>query len=636
MLTSLERRFELLSYAVLLCLAIVPAYHFKAYRISPKVFGVLVAFILLLAFLKHYFFPCQAKVYSVIEFSWLFHLGQASLIIATIFLWKQNASQTYFYFFTTLNVIIASYSKITVLFLIGLLGYTTILILCSIHQTRINKKFLLRYPQFHIVVGIVSFVVAFFVVIFLAVYREELGNWQPFDYETKPRRIGFSPYSHLSSIDLSISTKPILRYYAPSACYYLRGKIFDSYEQGRWYLQEENITSIFATQENSLKFLFILLPSIPAQQTHQLVFLENEGNVIFAPLNAVQVSTTTRYNPLYINQEQAIWGAPNLPTKIGIGVYNTPDIKQKNNLYLTEQEHQRYCNIPKEIQSYFKQLGTSIVGNITNNQEKLQAIYEYLTKNYTYKTSITLSPELDPIISFLEQKQGGHCELFASAFVMLARSQGIPSRYVTGYYAYEWNEWGKFHTVRECDAHAWAEVFMPEKGWQTIETTPSQAVNVALQEYRSIWSTWWETICEFFYRYTENIFDWISNFLYYMIISVVLIVGIIFFSKYPYKQKRKKVLTQKIIPTHFRSCHPQLYQLWQEFVKSIPSAKPRAPEQTLNEWIVAQKPFLSDCKLDYAQQLIQALQEELYSNNPIPLSVILQLSQQWQSVKNSQ
>ena len=55
---------------------------------------------------------------------------------------------------------------------------------------------------------------------------------------------------------------------------------------------------------------------------------------------------------------------------------------------------------------------------------------------------------------------------------MLCRSRGIPCRYVTGYYAHEFNSVGDFLTVRDCDAHAWTEVHLPGKGWTTFDPTP--------------------------------------------------------------------------------------------------------------------------------------------------------------------
>ena len=66
--------------------------------------------------------------------------------------------------------------------------------------------------------------------------------------------------------------------------------------------------------------------------------------------------------------------------------------------------------------------------------------------------------------------------MFASALVLLLRAQGIPARYVGGYYAHEWNHWGKFISIRSGDAHAWAEVYLPQRGWITVDATPANSL----------------------------------------------------------------------------------------------------------------------------------------------------------------
>jgi hypothetical protein len=74
---------------------------------------------------------------------------------------------------------------------------------------------------------------------------------------------------------------------------------------------------------------------------------------------------------------------------------------------------------------------------------------------------------------FLFDRKMGHCEYFASAFVVLARAAGIPTRQVNGFLGGEWNEYQGYVAVRAGDAHSWAEVFFPGKGWVTFDPTPA-------------------------------------------------------------------------------------------------------------------------------------------------------------------
>ena len=84
------------------------------------------------------------------------------------------------------------------------------------------------------------------------------------------------------------------------------------------------------------------------------------------------------------------------------------------------------------------------------------------------------APGTDPLVSFLTQTRSGSCEQFAGAFVVLARSLGLPSRVVVGFTAGHYSGPGEV-TVRGADAHAWPQVYLgPRAGWVSFEPTPQQ------------------------------------------------------------------------------------------------------------------------------------------------------------------
>ena len=76
---------------------------------------------------------------------------------------------------------------------------------------------------------------------------------------------------------------------------------------------------------------------------------------------------------------------------------------------------------------------------------------------------------------FLFSTRRGFCEHFASAFVVLMRAAGVPARVVTGYMGGELNALGDYLLIRQSDAHAWAEVWLPERGWVRIDPTAAVA-----------------------------------------------------------------------------------------------------------------------------------------------------------------
>ena len=86
----------------------------------------------------------------------------------------------------------------------------------------------------------------------------------------------------------------------------------------------------------------------------------------------------------------------------------------------------------------------------------------------------TLAPPLlgrHSIDEFLFDSREGYCEHYAAAFVVLMRALDIPARVVTGYQGGEMNPVDGFMTVRQSDAHAWAEVWLAERGWVRVDPT---------------------------------------------------------------------------------------------------------------------------------------------------------------------
>lgn len=81
----------------------------------------------------------------------------------------------------------------------------------------------------------------------------------------------------------------------------------------------------------------------------------------------------------------------------------------------------------------------------------------------------------DLIDRFLFESRRGFCEHYASSFAFLMRAAGLPARVVAGYQGGERNPYGDYLVVRQSDAHAWCEVWLPEKGWLRVDPTSAVA-----------------------------------------------------------------------------------------------------------------------------------------------------------------
>ena len=110
-----------------------------------------------------------------------------------------------------------------------------------------------------------------------------------------------------------------------------------------------------------------------------------------------------------------------------------------------------------------------------------RALDQLRTGGYGY----TLSPGVYGTHSadeFWFDRKLGFCEHIAAAFVILMRSMDIPARIVTGYQGGGQNPIDGYFTVRQSDAHAWAEVWLAGQGWVRVDPTasvaPSRTVSV--------------------------------------------------------------------------------------------------------------------------------------------------------------
>lgn len=175
--------------------------------------------------------------------------------------------------------------------------------------------------------------------------------------------------------------------------------------------------------------------------------------------------TMRSYAPI---TEQTTYQANYLP-KAKLNFNNTEPLsetEQDVNLSLPETGNQK----SRALAEQFKvQSG----GDIT---QFVQLIQNHIhNNNFRY----TLSPPVlqnDRIDEFLFNTQAGFCEHYASSFVFLARSAGIPARVVTGYQGGEFGRDGKSWEVRQMDAHAWAEIWNGGS-WQRIDPTGFVAPN---------------------------------------------------------------------------------------------------------------------------------------------------------------
>ena len=105
----------------------------------------------------------------------------------------------------------------------------------------------------------------------------------------------------------------------------------------------------------------------------------------------------------------------------------------------------------------------------------VEAVLQKLNQEEYYYTLEPPPLGSNPVDRFLFDTKRGFCEHYASAFSVMMRSVGIPSRIVLGYQGGEVNPMGGHLIVRQSDAHAWTEIWIDGLGWHRIDPTAAVA-----------------------------------------------------------------------------------------------------------------------------------------------------------------
>jgi len=118
--------------------------------------------------------------------------------------------------------------------------------------------------------------------------------------------------------------------------------------------------------------------------------------------------------------------------------------------------------------------GSLVQKGLLSPYDAAEAIQNYLRTHLTYREDIPAPPpDADAVDYFLFESRAGYCDYFASAMVVLLRTQGIPARLVRGYASGRYNAGSKTYVVTADLAHSWVEVYFPGYGWQRFEPTPA-------------------------------------------------------------------------------------------------------------------------------------------------------------------
>jgi protein-glutamine gamma-glutamyltransferase len=133
-----------------------------------------------------------------------------------------------------------------------------------------------------------------------------------------------------------------------------------------------------------------------------------------------------------------------------------------------------------------RQLSLDLRATASSDEDYVAKVLDkFRSEDFGYTLRPGTMSSQHPIDEFMFDSRKGFCEHYASAFVFMMRVAGVPARVVAGYQGGEINPVNKTVIVHQFDAHAWAEVWIEEKGWVRVDPTAAvspQRIEFGLEE----------------------------------------------------------------------------------------------------------------------------------------------------------
>ncbi len=256
---------------------------------------------------------------------------------------------------------------------------------------------------------------------------------------------------------------------------FLRTAVGDRYENGQWYPdQKAGVTYTSGSPVPNLGALSQPTMSATGKATSELT-VTPAGDAQDIPRGNVPISSQPSAlsvgGTLYPNSETFASGqaVPSYSWTSDVPVFSEAQLRGAQ-----VSPHYGHTSIPDAVPERVRRLAQRITSEQTSPYQKAKAIERYLKANYIYQLADPSSAGVpsghDPVDWFLFESPKGTCGNFSSAFVILARSVGLPARVVSGWSISPVDE---TQTVYTDQAHQRAEVAFDGFGWIPFEPTGS-------------------------------------------------------------------------------------------------------------------------------------------------------------------
>ena len=251
---------------------------------------------------------------------------------------------------------------------------------------------------------------------------------------------------------------------------YLRARIFDRFDGIRWYSSAQQLSKL-KLERGGIKLHKQPPPPNALLERYELFIEHNLGDYIAAA--AVPVEVNFPASVIGVDAFGQLHAPGALKQGTGYAATSLRTIHKGRSFAETQYVAlPNFTQLPDGLDPRITALASRITQNHASQFDKAIALEHHLRTQYEYDFgSIFNSQHQTPLSRFLFETQKGHCEYFASALAIMLRTQGIPSRLVTGFSATNQNPLTGYYDIYALDGHAWVEAYVDGLGWLELEPT---------------------------------------------------------------------------------------------------------------------------------------------------------------------
>jgi hypothetical protein len=363
------------------------------------------------------------------------------------------------------------------------------------------------------------------VMVFLLIPRGQPGMFLPLPNSLRESAMGFSGAINLRELGRITPSREVVmwakftadgRNLGPEGFRgYLRGRVYSAYRGGQWTAGREDWKNVqlegqeLITQQITMRpslgqTLFALAPvvrmEVPREPAANDFYPGLEGANPDAPVRYVAYSWAL---PLSERQRADLARArpatPLTPDQIGEVSPRVAELARAwcQDLLPGADAQPVQEQVPDQFDP--RERARAPLPRVQDSQRALaiaNRIASKLRTEYRYTLDLSgMDPDADPVEDFLFRTRAGHCEFFASAMALMCRSLGVNARVAGGFVADNYSPSAGAYLIRECDAHAWCEVYTPATDWALFDPTagsvdsPHDSVGDVWDAIKFFWST---------------------------------------------------------------------------------------------------------------------------------------------------